>query len=87
MLIVPNLEPYLQLLVPEMLLEKQKNETKRHEAWRVYGALLVTSSCNMTLFFIYIFLECSVFIFCFSWMFDGPNKALNLLVCGWPMHV
>ncbi|KAG6637689.1 hypothetical protein I3843_11G190500 [Carya illinoinensis] len=40
MLILPNLEPYLQLLVPEMLLEKQKNEIKRREAWRVYGALL-----------------------------------------------
>lgn len=40
LLILPNLEPYLQLLEPEMLLEKQKNEIKRHEAWRVYGALL-----------------------------------------------
>jgi len=41
LLILPNLEPYLQLLAPEMILEKQKNEMKRHEAWRVYGALLV----------------------------------------------
>ncbi|XP_050246702.1 transcription initiation factor TFIID subunit 6-like isoform X2 [Quercus robur] len=40
LLILPNLEPYLQLLAPEMILEKQKNEMKRHEAWRVYGALL-----------------------------------------------
>lgn len=40
LLVLPNLEPYLQLLEPEMLLEKQKNEMKRHEAWRVYGALL-----------------------------------------------
>ncbi|KAF5726486.1 TATA box-binding protein-associated factor [Tripterygium wilfordii] len=40
LLIVPNLEPYIKLLEPEMLLEKQKNEMKRHEAWRVYGALL-----------------------------------------------
>ncbi|KAH7660302.1 transcription initiation factor TFIID subunit 6 protein [Dioscorea alata] len=40
LLILPNLEPYLQLLEPEMLLEKQKNEMKRKEAWRVYGALL-----------------------------------------------
>ncbi|KAF8414184.1 hypothetical protein HHK36_002183 [Tetracentron sinense] len=40
LLILPNLEPYLQLLEPEMLLENQKNEMKRHEAWRVYGALL-----------------------------------------------
>ncbi|KAL6010270.1 hypothetical protein ACLOJK_000701 [Asimina triloba] len=40
LLVLPNLEPYLQLLEPEMLLEKQKNEVKRHEAWRVYGALL-----------------------------------------------
>lgn len=40
LLILPNLEPYLQLLAPEMILEKQKNEMKKHEAWRVYGALL-----------------------------------------------
>ncbi|XP_031262178.1 transcription initiation factor TFIID subunit 6-like [Pistacia vera] len=40
LLLLPNLEPYLHLLEPEMLLEKQKNEVKRHEAWRVYGALL-----------------------------------------------
>ncbi|CAN1221351.1 hypothetical protein LINGRAPRIM_LOCUS251 [Linum grandiflorum] len=26
-----------------MLLEKQKNEMKRYEAWRVYGALMVSS--------------------------------------------
>ncbi|KAH9745076.1 transcription initiation factor TFIID subunit 6 [Citrus sinensis] len=41
LLLLPNLGPYLSLLEPEMLLEKQKNEVKRHEAWRVYGALLV----------------------------------------------
>ncbi|KAM7264034.1 hypothetical protein ACFE04_001717 [Oxalis oulophora] len=35
----PNV-PYLQLLEPELLLEKQKNEMKRSEAWRVYGALV-----------------------------------------------
>ncbi|XP_061351874.1 transcription initiation factor TFIID subunit 6-like [Gastrolobium bilobum] len=40
LLILPNLEPYLHLLEPEMQLEKQKNEIKRHEAWQVYGALL-----------------------------------------------
>ena len=31
----------MRLLEPEMLLEMQKNEMKRHEAWLVYGALLV----------------------------------------------
>ncbi|WVZ07379.1 hypothetical protein V8G54_020725 [Vigna mungo] len=41
LLLLPNLETYMRLLEPEMLLEKQKNEMKRHEAWRVYGALLV----------------------------------------------
>lgn len=41
LLVLPNLEPYLQLLEPEMQLEKQKNEMKRHEAWLVYGALMV----------------------------------------------
>ncbi|XVF71815.1 hypothetical protein PTKIN_Ptkin12aG0069800 [Pterospermum kingtungense] len=40
LLILPNLEPYLRLLKPELLLEKQKNQMKRYEAWRVYGALL-----------------------------------------------
>ncbi|XP_074365535.1 transcription initiation factor TFIID subunit 6 [Apium graveolens] len=39
LLILPNLEAYLKLLEPEMLFEKQKNELKRYEAWRVYGAL------------------------------------------------
>lgn len=38
--LLPNLEAYIRLLEPEMLLETQKNEMKRHEAWRVYGALL-----------------------------------------------
>lgn len=41
LLILPNLELYLKFLEPEMLLEKQKNEMKRQEAWRVYGALQV----------------------------------------------
>ncbi|KAG4923849.1 hypothetical protein JHK87_049389 [Glycine soja] len=40
LLILPNLEPYLHLLEPEMQPEKQENEMKRHEAWQVYGALL-----------------------------------------------
>ncbi|KAM3396321.1 Transcription initiation factor TFIID subunit 6b [Capsicum chinense] len=40
LLVLPNLEAYLRLLEPEMQLEKQKNEVKRHEAWRVYGALM-----------------------------------------------
>ncbi|KAK7305180.1 hypothetical protein VNO77_43081 [Canavalia gladiata] len=42
LLILPNLEPYLHLLEPEMQLEKHKNEIKRHEAWQVYGALQAT---------------------------------------------
>ncbi|CAN6471833.1 unnamed protein product [Victoria cruziana] len=40
LLILPNLGVYLQVLEPEMQLETQKNEIKRHEAYRVYGALL-----------------------------------------------
>ncbi|GMH25499.1 hypothetical protein Nepgr_027342 [Nepenthes gracilis] len=40
LLILPNLQTYMQLLEPEMQLEKQKNELKRQEAWRVYAALL-----------------------------------------------
>ncbi|KAG9449345.1 hypothetical protein H6P81_009310 [Aristolochia fimbriata] len=40
LLILPNLEPYMKLLEPELLLESQKNEIKRREAWRVYDALL-----------------------------------------------
>ncbi|XP_021759050.1 transcription initiation factor TFIID subunit 6-like [Chenopodium quinoa] len=43
LLILPNLEPYIQLLGPEMQLEGQKNEIRRQEAWRVYGALLFAS--------------------------------------------
>lgn len=39
-LVLPNLEPYLLLLEPEMHLEKQRNEAKRHEACLVYGALM-----------------------------------------------
>lgn len=38
--ILPNLEKYLRFLEPEMMLKKQKHEVKRHEAWRVFGALL-----------------------------------------------
>lgn len=40
LLLLPNLMAYMQLLEPELQLEKQKNEMKRKEAWRVYGALL-----------------------------------------------
>uniref|UniRef100_A0ACD5XE37 Uncharacterized protein n=1 Tax=Avena sativa TaxID=4498 RepID=A0ACD5XE37_AVESA len=40
LLLLPNLETYMQLLDPELQLEKQTNEIKRKEAWRVYGALL-----------------------------------------------
>ncbi|KAJ8542863.1 hypothetical protein K7X08_005386 [Anisodus acutangulus] len=40
LLVLPNLEAYLRLLEPELQLEKQKNEMKRHEAWHVYGALM-----------------------------------------------
>ncbi|KAM3286996.1 hypothetical protein P3S67_020426 [Capsicum chacoense] len=40
LLVLPNLEAYLQLLEPEMQLEKPKNEMKRLEDWRVYGALM-----------------------------------------------
>ncbi|GAU31263.1 hypothetical protein TSUD_153380 [Trifolium subterraneum] len=47
LLILPNLEPYMHLLEPEMQLEKQKNEIKRQEAWRVYGALLCAVGQNM----------------------------------------
>ncbi|KAJ3698313.1 hypothetical protein LUZ61_002018 [Rhynchospora tenuis] len=46
LLILPNLETYMQLLDPEMQLDKQKNELKRKEAWRVYGSLLLAAgSC------------------------------------------
>ncbi|XP_059666466.1 transcription initiation factor TFIID subunit 6-like [Cornus florida] len=47
LLVLPNLEPYLQLLEPEMQLNKQKNEMKRNEAWRVYGALLCAAGLCM----------------------------------------
>jgi hypothetical protein len=37
----------MQLLEPELQPEKQKNEMKRKEAWRVYGALLVGSELSV----------------------------------------
>ncbi|CAL5080646.1 unnamed protein product [Urochloa decumbens] len=40
LVLLPNLETYMLLLEPELQLEKQKNEMKRKEAWRVYSALL-----------------------------------------------
>lgn len=40
LLVLPNVEAYLQLLAPELSLETQKNEMKRYEAMRVYGTLL-----------------------------------------------
>lgn len=43
----------MRLLEHEMSLESQKNEMKRHEAWRVYGALLVSYfsyQCNMKIY-------------------------------------
>lgn len=40
LLLLPNLNAYMKLLEPEMLIENQKNEIKRYEAWRVFGALL-----------------------------------------------
>lgn len=47
-----------------MLLEKQKNEMKRHEAWRVYGALLV---CNHKPV---LFMFFSLFFFFFGFLFS-----------------
>ncbi|XP_049412609.1 transcription initiation factor TFIID subunit 6-like [Solanum stenotomum] len=47
LLVLPNLEAYLRLLEPEMQFEKQKNEMKRHEAWRVYGALMCAAGLCM----------------------------------------
>lgn len=47
LLIIPNLEPYLQLLSSELLPENQRNEIKRLEAWRVYGALLSAAGLCM----------------------------------------
>ncbi|KAL6520745.1 Transcription initiation factor TFIID subunit 6 [Orobanche hederae] len=49
LLVLPNLEPYLLLLKPEMQLEKQKNEMKRHEAWLVYGAIMISLSLENSL--------------------------------------
>lgn len=60
LLILPNLEPYMHLLEPEMQFEKQKNEMRRHEAWRVYGALLVNSHLQSDIRF------CLVKIFMFT---------------------
>ncbi|XP_010480190.1 PREDICTED: transcription initiation factor TFIID subunit 6b [Camelina sativa] len=42
-LVLPNLGPYLLLLLPELVPERQKEEAKRHGAWLVYGALMVAA--------------------------------------------
>ena len=51
LLLLPNLVTYMQLLEPELQLEKQKNEMKRKEAWRVYGALLVSLESSVNIMF------------------------------------
>lgn len=43
LVVLPNLELYLRLLDPELSPETQQNEMKRYEAWRVYGALQVST--------------------------------------------
>ncbi|XP_010542550.1 PREDICTED: transcription initiation factor TFIID subunit 6b [Tarenaya hassleriana] len=43
LVILPNLELYLQYLTPAMSLERQKDQEKRREAWFVYGALMVAA--------------------------------------------
>jgi hypothetical protein len=43
LILLPNLELYLRLLNPEPSPETQQNEMKRYEAWRVYGALQVST--------------------------------------------
>ncbi|XP_051126293.1 transcription initiation factor TFIID subunit 6-like [Andrographis paniculata] len=47
LLLLPNLEAYMRLLEPEMQLEKQNNEAKRHEAWLVYGALMCAAGLSL----------------------------------------
>jgi len=51
LLLLPNLVTYMQLLEPELQLETQKNEMKRKEAWRVYGALLVSLESSVNIMF------------------------------------
>ncbi|GFP87510.1 transcription initiation factor TFIID subunit 6 [Phtheirospermum japonicum] len=45
--LLPHIGVYLRLLEPEMQLENQKNEMKRHEAWLVYGTLLRAAGLSM----------------------------------------
>ncbi|KAK3001577.1 hypothetical protein RJ639_021680 [Escallonia herrerae] len=73
LLIMPNLETYLRLLEPEMLLEKQKNEMKRHEAWRVYGALLVNAYVITSKFF-------DLYHPYLHMLSGGPTQGLSLQV-------
>ncbi|KVI10397.1 Armadillo-like helical [Cynara cardunculus var. scolymus] len=47
LLLLPNLDPYLHFLEPEMQLENQKNESRRHEAWQVHGALMLKMIPNL----------------------------------------
>ena len=70
----------MRLLEPEMLLEKQKNEMKRNEAWRVYGALLVRFSSYPILVKFYI--DGS-----FKLDLHGCNKTLLLPACSRSMYI
>ncbi|KAL8189181.1 hypothetical protein R6Q57_028747 [Mikania cordata] len=49
LLLLPNLKTYLGFL-EEILLQNKKKELMRHEAWRVYGALLVSLLYKTILF-------------------------------------
>jgi len=65
----------MQLLVPEMQLEGQKNEMKRQEAWQVYGALLVS---------LYSYICCS-HLFPYK-LLEGTDTLTKFPVCGWQMY-
>ncbi|KAI5067137.1 hypothetical protein GOP47_0017665 [Adiantum capillus-veneris] len=48
LMVLPNVEAFMELLTPELSMETQKNEIKRHEAMRVFNTLLVAVGVCMS---------------------------------------
>lgn len=73
LMILPNVEAYLQLLVPELSLETQRNEMKRYEAMRVYGTLLNAVGLCMSS----RLKSCSMFFWPRAWNPGGKGRILT----------
>lgn len=75
----------MELLEPEMRLESQNNEMKRHEAWRVYGALLVSAVFSVPQ-------QSTEVWFVYRVVYDVTQtydvmSVLLFSACSWEMHL